>query len=191
MRASTQPDIHRTATEVPRTSGQPPWALYLVLRPVNRGIALLAAWLRVVYAGVFAAALTSLIAAIRFATDASLRNALGPPQADGQALAWVDTFTDSWNLTLVIFGVHLLVLGYLVARAVYMPKLLGVLVMVAGVGYLIDGAAGSLWRGYDVKLSAFTFIGEIALLVWLVWRGRQLGDLTADGTASSSAASDI
>ena len=41
------------------------WALYAVLRPVSRGIALLAAWLRVVYAAVFAAALSNLVVAAR------------------------------------------------------------------------------------------------------------------------------
>jgi hypothetical protein len=161
------------------------WALYLLLRPVNRGVALLAAWLRMVYAAIFAATLTNLIAAVRLATDSSLRQGLGRQQAEGQTLALVDAFRDGWNLALVIFGIHLLVLGYLIVRATYMPVLLGVLVMIAAVGYLIDGVASSLWMGYGVKLSAFTFIGEVALMAWLLWRGVRLRDPAAGDSVSS------
>jgi hypothetical protein len=165
------------------------WALYLVLRPANRPVALLAGWLRIVYAGVFAAAVTNLLVGARFATDAGLRNVLGIRQADAQTLSSVDAFTDGWKLALAIFGIHLLVLGYVVARAVYMPMLLGVLVMIAGVGYLIDAVAGSVWRGYQIKLSAVAFVGEVALMVWLLWRGSRLHNSTAQGRRSPKAAS--
>jgi hypothetical protein len=134
----------------------------------------------VAYAAVFAASLTNLIAAVRSVTDPSLRDALGRRQVDGQALASVGAFTTGWNLALAIFGIHLLVLGYLVARAAYMPALLGVLVMIAGLGYLIDSVVGSLSRGYQVKLSAVAFIGEVALMAWLLWRGSRLYDPTVD-----------
>lgn len=69
------------------------------------------------YAAVFAAAVADLLAAARLTTDAHVGDALGRRQAAGQSVASVAAFTGGWNLALVIFAVHLLVLGYLVARA--------------------------------------------------------------------------
>src|SRR4029453_7306957 len=56
------------------------WALYVLLRPVNPSIAVLAAWLRVVYAAVFAAALSNLVVAVNLLSDVNARSAFGTPQ---------------------------------------------------------------------------------------------------------------
>jgi hypothetical protein len=86
------------------------WALYVFLRPVDRSIALLAAWLRVAYAAVFAAAVSNLVA-VRLLTDASSLDALGPRQLPARAMTAVDEFTGAWDVALAIFGLYLLVLG--------------------------------------------------------------------------------
>ena len=56
-----------------------------------------------------------------------------------QVSSWI-----GWNLALAIFGLHLLVLGYLVVRSNYIPSVLGVLVAIAALGYLIDSFGGLL-----------------------------------------------
>ena len=70
------------------------WALYVFLRPAGRSIALLAAWLRVVYAAVFAAALGNLIVAMRLLSDADSLKAFGTGQLDAQAIMSVNAFND-------------------------------------------------------------------------------------------------
>jgi hypothetical protein len=61
-----------------------------------------------------------------------------------------------------------------VVKANYMPSVLGVLLMIAGLGYLIDSAGGLLSAGYRANVAAFTFLGEVLLIVWLLWRGPRL-----------------
>jgi hypothetical protein len=82
-----------------------------------------------------------------------------------------DGFTDAWNIGLAIFGVSLLIVGYLVFKSGYLPKFLGILVVIAGLGYLIDNLGKLLSPNYNITLSMFTFIGEVLLIFWLLWRG--------------------
>ena len=44
----------------------------------------------------------------------------------------------------------------------------------AGVGYLVDSFAALLFAGYAVSVSAFTFVGEFLLMVWLLFKGRTI-----------------
>jgi hypothetical protein len=150
------------------------WALYVLLRPVDQSIALLSAWLRVAYAAVFAAALSNLVVAVSLQTDVDSVNAFGTRQLNAQVMTSVNEFTDGWNVALAIFGLHLLVLGYLVFRSNYIPSVLGILVTIASLGYLIDSFGGFLSASYDANVAIFTFPGEVLLMGWLLWRGRRL-----------------
>ncbi|MFD9466722.1 DUF4386 domain-containing protein [Streptomyces sp. NPDC060027] len=150
------------------------WALYVLLAPVDRNVALLSASLRVVYAAVFAAVLGHLLAAVRLLTDTTAQDAFDTRQVDAQALASVNAFKDGWDAALVIFGLHLLVLGHLVLRSGYIPRMLGVLLMIASLGYVVDGLGRCLSRGYGANVSGYTFVGEALLMVWLLWKGRHL-----------------
>ena len=62
----------------------------------------------------------------------------------------------------------------MIYRSGFAPKLLGILVGVAGVGYLVDSFAALLFAGYAVSLSAFTFVGEFLLMLWLLIKGRTI-----------------
>jgi len=72
---------------------------------------------------------------------------------------------------LILFGFHLLVLGYLVFKSGYVPKWLGVFLVLAGVGYIVDGFGKTLSPDYNLNIAQFTFVGEVLLIFWLLWRG--------------------
>lgn len=130
------------------------WALREFFAPVDPAVATLAAWCRLAYAAVFLVGI------------ADLHAASGAPDA----LAHVDAFHDVWDLGLILFGVHLALIGYLAAR--HLPTVLGVLVAVAGLGYVVDGAGTVLVADYTVNLAAFTFAGEVLLMLWLLVKAR-------------------
>lgn len=152
------------------------WALRLLLRPAHAGLAVLAAWLRVAYATAFIACLANLFVAARTAAASSQVDGFTSAQRQSQVLLLTNTFQDGWEAALLIFGVHLLVVGYLVIKTTYMPAAIGVLVAVAGAGYLADSLGRLTSTDYSVHVSAVTFIGEVALMVWLLWKGRRLDD---------------
>ena len=122
------------------------WGLTEAFRPVDRGVAVLAGWLRVVYAVVFIVAITQL--------------------AGGQPAA----YHQIWQVGLLVFGVHLVLVGRLVARSGWLPRWLGVLVAVAGVGYVVDSVLAVLLVAMPFSVSTVTFVGELLLAGWLVRR---------------------
>jgi hypothetical protein len=141
------------------------WALYVLLRPVNRTVALLVGWLRLVAAAAFLAALTNLLDVAQLLGGAE-RSALQPEQVQAQVMASIASF----DIMLAIFGLHLLGLGYLLFRSADFPRFLGVLVVIAGGGYLADTFTRILIPDFVFTFSVFTFIGEPLLIVWLFYR---------------------
>lgn len=150
------------------------WALYRVFSPVSRQLSLLAAWFRIVYAGVFVVAIGQLVGILRLLDDESHLQAFSAEQLRSQALLGWNAYGDIRNAGFLLFGLHLLVLGYLAYRSGYVPKLLGVLLSVAGFGYAFDSIAAVLSAGSWPALHQFMWIGELLLALWLVTRGRRL-----------------
>lgn len=146
------------------------WALYILLSSVNQALAVLTAWLRLAFAAVFASALGSLLHAAELVAGAA-ESTLGANQLHEGVLSSIASFESSWTaVALAIFGVHLFGLGYLVLRSADFPKFLGVLVIVAGGGYLFDSFGSILVPDYTLSIGMFTFVGEALLIVWLFMR---------------------
>ena len=142
------------------------WALYVLLRPVSQSVALLEAWLRVAFAAVFASALVNLLDAAQLVGAGGL----SAIQAT-QVMSSIESFGGGWvGIALAIFGLHLFGLGFLLFRSADFPRFLGVLVIVAGGGYLVDAFGTILVRDYSFSVSMFTFVGEALLIVWLFAR---------------------
>jgi hypothetical protein len=150
------------------------WALYRVFSPVSRSISMLAAGLRLVFAGVFMVAVSELVGVLRLLGDDGYLSVFSADQLHAQALLRVTAFNDVWQAGLFLFGLHLLVVGYLAYRSGYVPKLIGVLLAIAGLGYVVDSFAAVLSRDSTFEISTVTFIGEFLLALWLVIRGRRL-----------------
>ena len=71
----------------------------------------------------------------------------------------------------IFWGLWLFPMGYLVYKSNYIPKLIGVLLMIGCFGYLLDSVFFILFPEMGITVSQFTFIGEIALPLWLVIKG--------------------
>jgi hypothetical protein len=137
-------------------------ALLTVFEPVNRRVSAMAAWFRVAYAVVFLAGIGQLVVAL---------GVLGDPS---QTLRAIDTYTAIWNAGLVLFAVHLLLIGYLAYRSGFIPRVVGILLVVAGLGYLTDGFGAVLVPGYSLNIAQFTFVGEVALIISLLINSRRM-----------------
>ncbi|MBB4908387.1 DUF4386 domain-containing protein [Actinophytocola algeriensis] len=128
-------------------------ALREFFSPVDHALSTLTAWFRLVYAAVFLVAIAQLSAAV------------GEPDA----LARIEDFRGLWDLGLILFGGHLLLLGLLAYRSANVPTALAVLLAAAGLGYAVDGA-GSV-AGFSTGLATFTFVGEVLFMCWLLVKG--------------------
>jgi hypothetical protein len=136
-------------------------ALLTLFSPVSRTLATLAAWFRVAYAAVYLVAILQLVLAV---------DLLGEPE---QAMRAIQAYATIWLVGLVLFGVHLVLIGYLAYRSGLMARVFGVLLVVAGLGYVVDGFVAVLVAGPSYSLGQITFVGEVALLGWLLLVGRR------------------
>lgn len=110
-------------------------------------------------------------AAVYLTSGASHLAAFDGPQLQALAAAFLDLHQAGYRIAQVFFGLWLLPLGFLVYRSGFLPRLIGVLLMIACLGYLADVVTFFLAPGFGVVFSEFTFVGELALMGWLVVRG--------------------
>lgn len=142
------------------------WALYVLLRPVHRDLALLGAWFRLGYTVLLGAGLACLQVALRGAQTGAID--------DAAAHLAVQAFDITWVIGLSLFGVHLVLLALLLGRAAQ-PRLLSAALSVAGMAYVLDTVARLLLSDYAAYADLFlamvatpSILGELALTVWLL-----------------------
>lgn len=157
------------------------WALYVLLKRVDRNLALIAMVFRLIYSAIFGAAIFNFLSVLHLLSEEAYLAELGTSQVQAQAMLLIDAFANGWDIGLVFFGIHLLLVGYLVFKSGFMPKILGGLVMLAGLGYLIDSFAYILLANYfDYEILFLLIvavpgaIGELALAIWLLVRGKKI-----------------
>ncbi|MEZ4388928.1 MAG: DUF4386 domain-containing protein [Candidatus Krumholzibacteriia bacterium] len=149
--------------------------LYVLLRPVDRTLALMSAGFQLVGTAIYGVNLLNYFAALLIA-DGGLA-ALPPPQQHALALLFLDIHKHGYDLGLVFFGVHCLLLGVLLYRAAYFPRLLGILLVLAGLGYLVGSGTLFLFPaavGAVAPVYAAPLVGELALCFWLLIKGLRL-----------------
>jgi len=149
------------------------WAflMYELLKPVNRSVSLLAAFVILVACAI--QALTSLfyLAPLLILTGGSSLSAFTPQQLQALALMFLKLNDYANAIYLVFFGFWCVLIGYLIFRSTFLPRILGVLLVISGLGfvtYLYPPLAYYLFLPYIATASA---LGEIPLEFWLIVMG--------------------
>lgn len=137
-------------------------ALYTLFKPVSRRVSAAAAWMRSVYAVLLVVALSQLV--IGFSL-------LGDPEA---ALPVLESFNTIWVISQGLFGISLLLVGYLAFQSGFVPKVFGILLAIAGIGYFADAVGVAFISDFSAVFAQFMFVGEVALIFWLLIAGRRL-----------------
>ena len=154
------------------------WALFVFLKPVSESLSLLTAWARLVYVAVAAIAVVNLLSVVGLLTGTDDSEGLQADQRNAQGMLFLRSYDFGFNVGFVFFGLHILGLGYLIVRSDYIPTVLGVLLIIASVGYLIDSFACFLSSSYgnneahSLVFAVPAIIAELSLTVWLlIWGG--------------------
>jgi len=149
------------------------WALllYELLKPVNRSLSLLAAFVILVVCAI--QALTSLLylAPLLILQGGSSLSAFTPEQLQALALMFLKLNAYAFDIYLVFFGFWCILIGYLIFRSTFLPRVLGVLLTISGLGwvtYLYPPLATRLFFPFIAAASA---LGEIPLELWLLVMG--------------------
>jgi Domain of unknown function (DUF4386) len=147
------------------------WALYELLAPVNRAVSLLTAWFRLMYTAIAFFAALNLVHVYRLliTPDYAALFGVGPLHAQAQFL--LRSFRYDWSIALIIFGIHLILLGCLIYRSGYVPKILGILLVIDGLGWMVDSLSPYLYPNANLGFLFVTFFGELVFMLWLLIRG--------------------
>jgi uncharacterized protein DUF4386 len=144
-------------------------ALYQLLKVVNKNIASLMVILFLV--GVPIAMLNEVtqLAVLRLLSGADYLNAYATDQLQALVYLLLGLHDQGLLIAHIFFGLWLLPMGYLVFKSGFIPKIVGVLLVIAGVGYVVQSFAAFL--GYNVNIILFTGLGELVFLLWLLIKG--------------------
>ena len=152
--------------------------LYVLLKPVNNSLSLLTGWFRLVYSTIFAMALVNYFSIFQFLSGSDYLSAFESAQLHAQVMLAISAFHDGWAIGFVFFGLHLMLLGYLAFKSDYIPRFLGVLLLLAGLSYLIDYFGKFLSPTYNLNIAIFLGWGELLFMFWLLFKGRKLPEIT-------------
>jgi hypothetical protein len=144
--------------------------VYEVLKPVNRSLSLLAAFFSLVGCAVGVVACILDLAPFVLLGGAEYLNGFTHEQLQAVTLMFLKVRVQANNIGLVFFGLHCFFVGYLIFKSTFLPRIVGVLMMFAGLGWLTF-----LWPPLANDLIPFNMmpgaIGELSLTFWLIVRG--------------------
>jgi Domain of unknown function (DUF4386) len=153
--------------------------LYLLFRPVSRIVSLVAAAFRLTSLPIYALNLVNMFGALVVLDDADYLTG----STDGReetALFFLELHHYGFAIGLTFFGVNSLFMGYLLAKSSHVPAALGVLLSVAGVGYLVNSFAYFIIPGYQGSATpiflAPALVAEVWFCAFLLWRGGGLAE---------------
>ena len=154
------------------------WALYVLFEPVNRNLSLFGAWFRLVNTALFGVALFALFNVLHLTSGEEYLNAFEPAQLQAKVMLAIESFNNIWLIGLLFFGIHLAALGYLIIQSKFITNFIGILLIIASLGYVIDSAAHFMMPNYNDYKNIFSMIvvipgvvGEFSLTLWLLIRG--------------------
>jgi hypothetical protein len=145
------------------------WGLFLLLRPVNRDLALLFFVLNAVGVAVQCASMLQLVQATVLASGAGTI-----PASEAFALSAISTYRTGFVVAQLFFGTWLFPLGYLVLRSRFLPRVLGILLFLDGLGEMVWFVQGLLLpdhRWITTPGTVVSLLAEVGLALWLVVRG--------------------
>ncbi|MDL1894647.1 DUF4386 domain-containing protein [Anaerolineae bacterium CFX7] len=150
-------------------------ALYLILNPVNKNLARLAILFNLIQTAVLVANSFNLIMPLFLVGNAEYLKAFAPNQIYVWTQLFVRLHSYGFGVGLVFFGLTCLVIGYLIFKSGYLPRILGILMMIAGLCYLTNSLALLLAPTVAAVIVPAillpALVAELSLALWLVIKG--------------------
>jgi hypothetical protein len=150
-----------------------PIVLYVLLKPVNKTLSMIAATARLAMGTVQGINVFNHLAALLLLDGGDYLAVFASDQVQALALFFLNLHSHGEIIWGLFFGLHLLLLGYLVFEADYFPGFLGVVLIVASLCYLLSGFGKILLPGLEtvyVWIGYFSII-ELAFPIWLLVKG--------------------
>ncbi len=151
--------------------------LYVLLKPVNKTLSLIAAVSRLAMTTIHGLNLLNYYFVFQLLNGGSITTAFGPDQVNALVTLFLDAHSIGFAIGIAFLVPHVLILGYLIVKSGYFPKVLGFLFIAAGFGYLFDVAGLLLVSSYTTTpglIATVIAVAEIAFPIWLLVKGVNL-----------------
>jgi hypothetical protein len=147
--------------------------LYVLLKPVDKTLALVAAFARLAMTVVQGMNLLNYFFVLLLLGGPGYLAVFQTDQLDALILLFLNAHEDMALIWGLFFGLHLLVLGYLVYRSGYLPKIVGGLLVLASVCYFTQSFGNILLPKYEELFATIGFLSiiEVVFPLWLVIKG--------------------
>lgn len=134
----------------------------------------LAGWFRLVYTVFLGVAAIFFFQVLQLLSRPDYMSVFDEAQLDAHALTALEAFNYTWLIGLLCFGIHLMLLGYLIIKSGYVSKVLGYVLMLAGGAYTIANALLSNYDQFEtlllVMVAVPSVVGELWLGLWLLFK---------------------
>ncbi len=145
--------------------------LYDLFKPVNRRLSLLAAFFSLVGCAIQTfGSLFQLAPFVVLEGGSQYLSVFKMEQRQALALMFLKLHTQAISIGLVFFGFYCLLIGYLILGSAFLPRILGVLMVLAGLGWLTF-LSPPLANHLSRYIQVFGFLAEVSLMLWLLVRG--------------------
>jgi len=161
--------------------------LYVLLKPVSKTLALVATFFRLAMTTIHGINLLNQFFAMLLLSGADYLTVFETDQLHALVMLFLNAHEKGWSIGLAFFSFHVFFLGYLVFKSGYLPRILGVILILASLSYLIDSFANFLLLNYEHYEAIFAlvvfvpaFIAELSLCLWLLWKGGRIPEIKKD-----------
>lgn len=150
--------------------------LYVLLRPVSKPLSMVAASFRLLaHPAIATVNLLNHFAVLLLLRGSEYLSAFAPEQLNALVMVMLNAHHYGYLIGGAFFGIHCLLLGYLLTRSDLFPGWLGVLLIVAAFGYLIESFGGFLFPGHEAVYLMIVLVpasvAELSLCGWLLIKG--------------------
>ncbi|MCB8983755.1 MAG: DUF4386 domain-containing protein [Ardenticatenaceae bacterium] len=148
--------------------------LYVLLKPVNKTLSLIAAVSRLAMTTIHGLNLLNYYFVLQLLIGADFLTAFSPEQVNALVTLFLDAHSIGFTIGIAFLVPHVLILGYLIVQSGYFPKVLGFLFIAAGIGYLFDAIGLLLVPSYTTTPGLIAMViaaAEIAFPIWLLVKG--------------------
>jgi hypothetical protein len=150
------------------------WALYVLLKPVNKDLALLFVLLNLGGVAIWCISLLGEFTALLLLSGADYLEAFQADQLQALAKLFLNLYQNGFMIAQVILNLWLFPLGYLVFKSGFLPRILGISLIIDGFAMLTWVFQFFLFPGYEVISTLWltvSFIAEGSLCLWLLVKG--------------------
>jgi hypothetical protein len=156
---------------------------YGLFKPVNRSLSLLAAFFSLVGCAILGFSSVFQLAPLVVLGGSQYLSVFKVEQLRALALMFLELNTQANNICVIFFGFYCLLIGYLIFRSDFLPRILGVLMAIAGLGWLtfLSPPLANYLSPYNL---VFGFLAELSLCLWLLVMGVNLQRWTEQSRAA-------